>query len=188
MTWLMDDAMQATLVRQACEGETSALDRLVEHFRPKVFRYCLSRLGSVELADDVTQEVCLGLVRALPTYEQRGRPLSAFVFGIAANQVAMARRGLARSREVPHSQLPDRASADVGPAHHAVLADQVARLLGPLRRLPDRQREVLLLRVVAQLSAEETAAVMGMTSGAVRVAQHRALQRLRELVGGEGDD
>jgi len=50
-----------------------------------------------------------------------------------------------------------------------------------LDRLPDAQREVLLLRVVAGLSAEQTAAAVGSTAGAVRLAQHRALARLRQL-------
>lgn len=188
MTALMDDATQATLVRQACDGQAGAVHQLVEHFRPRIYRYCVSRLGTVELADDVTQETCLGLVQALPTYQERGRPLSAFVFGIAANKVAMARRGLARSREVPLPLLPDRASPEPGPAERVQLSDEVAQLLGPLRQLPERQREVLLLRVMAQLTADETAQVLGMTSGAVRVAQHRAMQRLRQLLGAGDDD
>jgi RNA polymerase sigma-70 factor (ECF subfamily) len=51
-----------------------------------------------------------------------------------------------------------------------------------LHRLPDRQREILVLRVAVGLSAEETAAAVGSTPGAVRVAQHRALARLREML------
>ena len=50
-----------------------------------------------------------------------------------------------------------------------------------LTRLPDHQRELVLLRVVAGLSAEETGNVLGMSAGAVRVAQHRALARLRAM-------
>jgi RNA polymerase sigma-70 factor (ECF subfamily) len=55
-------------------------------------------------------------------------------------------------------------------------ADQVRSLLD---RLPDNLRELLLLRVAVGLSAEETGRALGMTPGAVRVAQHRALSRLR---------
>jgi RNA polymerase sigma-70 factor (ECF subfamily) len=52
-----------------------------------------------------------------------------------------------------------------------------------LARLPDSQRRLLLLRVVAGLSAEDTGYVLDMSPGAVRVAQHRALLRLRALAG-----
>jgi RNA polymerase sigma-70 factor (ECF subfamily) len=48
--------------------------------------------------------------------------------------------------------------------------------------LPDRQREILVLRVVLGMSAEETAVAVGSTPGAVRVAQHRALARLRKAL------
>jgi len=54
-----------------------------------------------------------------------------------------------------------------------------------LDQLPDKQREILLLRVVVGLSAEETAEAVGSTPGAVRVAQHRALARLRKSMSEE---
>jgi RNA polymerase sigma-70 factor (ECF subfamily) len=53
--------------------------------------------------------------------------------------------------------------------------------------LPDKQREILLLRVVVGLSAEETAEAVGSTPGAVRVAQHRALTRLRKELSGASE-
>jgi RNA polymerase sigma-70 factor (ECF subfamily) len=54
-----------------------------------------------------------------------------------------------------------------------------------LATLPEPQGEILRLRIAAGLSAEETAQVLGMSAGAVRVAQHRALARLRALTGSE---
>ena len=53
--------------------------------------------------------------------------------------------------------------------------------------LPAKQREILILRVVVGLSAEETAAAVGATAGAVRVAQHRALSRLKSEIVAAGD-
>jgi RNA polymerase sigma-70 factor (ECF subfamily) len=63
------------------------------------------------------------------------------------------------------------------------LAGRMDKLLG---LLPDKQREILVLRVVVGLSAEETAEAVGSTPGAVRVAQHRALGRLRNVLTSEG--
>ena len=189
MSVVMDEAQQLTLVRQACNGHDRAAEDLIGHFRPRILRYCLSRLGRVEVAEDVTQETCLALVDALPRFEPQGHPLSSFVFGIASNKVAMARRSMARSREVDDAALVDVPSAATGPEQAAVLADEVSRLVGPLQELSDVQREVLLLRVVAQLSAEEVGATLSMTPGAVRVCQHRAMQRLRRsLTAGGGTD
>jgi RNA polymerase sigma-70 factor (ECF subfamily) len=65
---------------------------------------------------------------------------------------------------------------------HGELSERMAQLL---RILPAKQREILLLRVVVGLSAEETADAVGSTPGAVRVAQHRALARLRKTLAAE---
>ena len=67
-----------------------------------------------------------------------------------------------------------------------VEGDQAARAWSMLATLPSRLREILVLRVGVGLSAQETADALGMTAGAVRVAQHRALRELRERWAQEG--
>jgi RNA polymerase sigma-70 factor (ECF subfamily) len=69
----------------------------------------------------------------------------------------------------------------------AIEADSVSRMNQLLEILPAKQREILILRVVVGLSAEETATVVGSTTGAVRVAQHRALSRLKSEIVAAGD-
>lgn len=64
-------------------------------------------------------------------------------------------------------------------------ADLSRRMNDLLHVLPDKQRDIVLLRVVVGLSAEETAEAVGSTPGAVRVAQHRALARLRKTLSAE---
>jgi RNA polymerase sigma-70 factor (ECF subfamily) len=82
---------------------------------------------------------------------------------------------------VPIDQLPDVADVGPGPADQVVKADEAEKARDLLDMLPPAQRELLVLRVAVGLSAEETGAVLDMTAGAVRVAQHRALSRLRAL-------
>jgi RNA polymerase sigma-70 factor (ECF subfamily) len=66
-----------------------------------------------------------------------------------------------------------------GPEAAAVGSSQLTELRALIDRLPALQREIVVLRVLGELSAEETAAAVGSTPGAVRVAQHRALAKLR---------
>ncbi|OLZ47299.1 RNA polymerase subunit sigma [Amycolatopsis keratiniphila subsp. nogabecina] len=176
-------------VAAAGKGDPRALNQLLTTVRPLVIRYCRSRIGRQERtyasADDVAQEVCVAILRALPTYRERGRPFLAFVYGIAQHKVADARRAAARNRTEPVAEVPDGISESVGPeqrALHNELSDRMGELL---RILPDKQREIVVLRIVVGLSAEETAAVVGSTAGAVRVAQHRALTRLRKILADE---
>lgn len=179
------------VVAEAVAGDRNALREVLETIRPIVVRYCRARVGTVERsglsADDVAQEVCLATITALPRYRDRGRPFLAFLYGIAAHKVADAHRAAGRDRAYPAETLPERWSADAGPEQMAIEADSVTRMNELLEILPAKQREILILRVVVGLSAEETAAAVGSTTGAVRVAQHRALQRLKDEIVAAGD-
>lgn len=181
-----EEAAVSELTGRAVTGDRRATAQLLARIRPRVVRYCRARLGRMsghyQLADDVAQDVCLAVLCALPRYRDLGRPFLSFVYGIAAHKVADALRSSARA-DVPTEQLPD--APDCGPGPEDLVVERVvahhARRL--LAQLPERQRELLLLRVVAGLSAEETGDALGMSAGAVRVAQHRALGRLRAIAG-----
>ena len=180
-------------VAEAVAGSRDALREVVETIRPIVVRYIRARLGTTERvglsADDVAQEVCLAAIQALPRYQDQGRPFLAFVYGIAAHKVADAHRAAARNKSDPTDVVPERYSPDVGPEQMALQADTSARMNKLLQVLPEKQREILILRIVVGLSAEETADAVGSTPGAVRVAQHRALAKLKtEITAASGDD
>ena len=179
-----DDSDLRELTSLAVQGDRTAIESLLGELRPMVVRYCRARLGRVSgqyhIADDVAQEVCIAVLSALPRYRDMGRPFASFVFGIASHKVADALRSSVRSA-VPTQDLPDGPDDGPGPEETVVRYIEVEHARRLLARLPDNQRELLLLRVVSGLSAEETGNVLGMSPGAVRVAQHRALARLRQM-------
>ena len=170
------------LTARAVRGQPAAIDSLLRQIRPMVVRYCRARLGHVadpyQVADDVAQEVCIAVLTALPRYQDMGRPFASFVFGIASHKVADARRMAARLA-IPTDSLPDGPDEQPGPEEAVVASLEAQRARTLLARLPRQQRELLCLRVLVGLSAEETGRALGMSPGAVRVAQHRALARLR---------
>jgi RNA polymerase sigma-70 factor (ECF subfamily) len=171
-----------SLVRLAASGDVNAAEALLTHIRPLVVRYCRGRLGRAPAADfaadDAAQEVLLAVLHALPRYRDEGRPFEAFVFGIAAHKVADLQRAAFRTA-IPTDDVPDAVDANLTPEERAVQAGDAHMAQSLLDRLPENLRELLLLRVAVGLSAEETGRALGMTPGAVRVAQHRALSRLR---------
>ncbi|MGW6449626.1 sigma-70 family RNA polymerase sigma factor [Lentzea sp. NPDC055074] len=166
----------------AVAGDRRAVERVLASIRPLVVRYCRARVGSLALADDVVQDVCLAVLTALPSYRYQGRPFLAFVYGIAAHKVADTFRTAARNRSEPVPEVPDVVEAEPGPEQRMMQGELSDRLAALMSVLPEKQREILLLRVVVGLSAEETAEAVGSTAGAVRVAQHRALSRLRKQI------
>jgi RNA polymerase sigma-70 factor, ECF subfamily len=174
------------LVSAAVNGNAAAIDEVLRWIRPLVLRYCRTRVGGQERtftsADDVAQEVCIAVLTALPSYRDQGRPFLAFVYGIAAHKVADAHRSAARNRTEPVPDVPDTTDLADGPEAQVMNGEFAARMARLLESVSDKQREILHLRVVVGLSVEETAEAVGSTPGAVRVAQHRALNRLRELL------
>jgi len=173
------------LTQLAACGRPIDVESLMRQIRPMVVKYCIARLGNLaghyHLAEDVAQEVCIAVLSALPRYQDMGRPFASFVFGIASHKVADARRYAAR-QAIPLADLPDSPDDQLGPEEAAVASLEAQRARALLARLPGGQRELLVLRVLTGLSAEETGAALGMSAGAVRVAQHRALARLRAIV------
>lgn len=172
------------LAARAKAGGRAEVEVLLERVRLVAHRYSRAKLatypGGLYLADDVAQEICIAVLSALPRYRDRGKPFEAFVYGIAARKVADAIRALHR-HPIPTEELPESEDQGPTPEDRAVFASQVEVANALLNRLPDTLREIMLLRVAAGLTAEETGAALGMTAGAVRVAQHRALTKMRHL-------
>uniref|UniRef100_UPI0039BF64DC RNA polymerase sigma factor ShbA n=1 Tax=Lentzea alba TaxID=2714351 RepID=UPI0039BF64DC len=171
-------------VSAAAAGDHRARARLFAHLYPLITRYCRARIGMHlrDMADDVVQESLMSVLQALPKYRVTGSSFLAFAYGIAAHKVADARRRLARNRTDPVNDVPDMAWDGVGPEQHALRSELSARMGTLLGELSEWQREILILRIVVGLSGKETAEAIGSTSGAVRVAQHRALSKLRAAI------
>jgi RNA polymerase sigma-70 factor (ECF subfamily) len=172
------------VARRASSGDAAAVDQLLSAVRRIVHRYCRARLGSLpgahQAAEDAAQEVCIAVLSALPRYRHEGRPFEAFVYRVASRRVADTLRAASRAA-VPVGEVPDSVASEPTPEEHALVAADAERARRLLALLPETQRELLTLRVAVGLSAEEVGRALGMSAGAVRVAQHRALQRLRDL-------
>jgi RNA polymerase sigma-70 factor (ECF subfamily) len=154
----------------------------LERVHTLALRYARARLGAfpsgAETVADVAQEVCMAVFTALPRYDDRGVPFEAFTYTIAARKVADAQRSAVRAPQLT-DEIPDSVDLARGPAETAVHTEEARQAWALVAELPERMREIIVLRVAVGLSAQETADALGMTAGAVRVAQHRALQSMR---------
>lgn len=181
---MADDDVLRDLVRRAIDGDGRAFDSLMREIHPPIVRYCRARMGQdgAVVADDVAQETLLAVAKSLDRYTDRGRPFMAFVYGIAAHKVADAHRAGARDLSQPYEDLPDTPVMGDGPEEAALMGDSGNEVAELLDALGDKARDIVILRVFEGLSADEVARLVGSTPGAVRVAQHRALAKLRAVV------
>jgi RNA polymerase sigma-70 factor (ECF subfamily) len=171
------------LVVSSMAGERDAIATLFAWIRPAIVRYCRSRIGrsgsAYSSADDVAQEICVAVLGAMGRYNDQPESFLPFVYGIAAHKVADHYRRAGRDRSDPSSDVPDGVDVSASPEQLVMAGDLRDRLADLLNTLPPRQREILRLRLIVGLSAQETATTVGLTPTAVRVTQHRALAKLR---------
>ena len=144
------------------------------------------RLQGVSDADDLTGDVFLSVFAGLDRFDGSEQQFRSWVFTIAHHRLVDERRRVARRRWVvtDQTELLDRPGGDVEQEAVDNLASQRVRQL--CAELSDDQREVLLLRIVADLSPDEVAVVLGKSVGAVRALQHRALSALRRQIAWKG--
>lgn len=183
-------AEEAELIAAAQRGDPRALEALLGRVVPAVARYCRARVGhlpdSARTFDDVVQDVAEAVLAALSRYRAGDVPFVAFVHGIARHKVIDSFRRASRRPADPVDELPNLADPGPNPEALALRGERAVEVARLLDRLPARDREILVMRIVGGLSAEEVGVALGMSPGAVRVAQHRALRALRRLVGDGG--
>ncbi len=176
------------LAARTIRGDRHAAEALLGAVHTLAFRYCRVRLarspGVEHAADDVAQEVCIAVLSALPRYRDEGKPFEAFVYRIAANKVADAQRASYRRPRIS-GELPEVIDLTDGPERLVERQSDVLQVRALLEQLPETLRELMVLRVGVGLTAEQTGQALGMSAGAVRVAQFRAMQKLRHMVAAE---
>lgn len=179
-----DEPELQRLLPAAAGGDRRALEEFLRELQPHVVRFCRSRLGGQpgHAADEVAQDVLVAVCEALPRFQPTGAAVLAFVFGIAKHKIADSYRSAKRNRSIPSESVPDSIDPGIGPEGAAVRTMESARVREAMAQLPEHYREILVLRLALGWSGAETAAHIGSTPGAVRVTQHRAMTRLREIL------
>ena len=179
------------LVRAVQRGAPGAMDELIRATYTAVYSLCGRLLGDPADAADATQEVYLRVVRSVRGFRAESK-FGTWLHRVTVNVCATAlrRRGDIRAQgraagwtafAAPDS--PDVLAGTDDTEERVAALDHASRVADAIKELPDESREVVLLRDIEGLSTKETAAVLGIKEGAVKVRLHRAHARLRETVG-----
>lgn len=192
-------AAEAALIERARNGEKAAWVQIHERYSPAVFHYVRARVLDATVAEDVAAEVFVAAVRGIGRYRQQGKPLRAWLFGIAAHAVVDHQRRIGRRRRLHERLLPfggwqrsggDDAGAPPRPRPDMLAAageaDAIVQRLDlahAIERLTAAQREVMVLRYFVDMATAEIAAVMGKEPSAIYSLHARALIALRDQLG-----
>jgi RNA polymerase sigma-70 factor (ECF subfamily) len=170
--------------------ESAAVARIYAAYAPALFRFFMAAVGDRPTAEDLTGDVFKSVIEGLPRFRGPVEALGGWLFRIAHHDLSDYRRRQARNLVQPLDDLLEEAAAAGGAVDPEELAlDRVEgdRVLAALRQLTPDQREVLLLRLVADLAAREVAGILNKSTEAVKALQHRGLASLARLLGVTND-
>ena len=172
---------EAELVDAARGGDRAAWESLYRSVYPRLRSYLARRVGEVNVEDAVS-ETMTRAVAGIDRFELGPVGFAGWLYGIARRvSVDHYRRSGRMGRQ--HDAAVRLVDGDAtGPEDALVLSEEHAAIRAGFGRLAPAERELLELRVVAGLSAEEAASVLGKRPGAIRTAQYRALSHLRAIL------
>jgi len=147
------------------------------HFQ-QIYRFVYSRVREQTAAEDVTSEVFMKALRAMPRYQDTGRPFAAWLYQIAVNAIADRYRTLRPTQSL--DDFHDLSVAEPPLAEQAAHRDEIRRIWVLVESLPAQQRTALVLKFQEDMKIEDIALVMGKTAGAVKLLIHRGVSRLRD--------
>ncbi len=178
---------ESLIVQRIRKRDPEAWGVLYEEYFPKLYRYIVLRVGNQVEAEDLTEQVFMKALEAIPSFRWRGTPISAWLFRIAHNQVVDHLRKATTSNRVlsMDESLRGNDADPEGMAERNLAIEQLTLAMGELTQA---QRDVIQLRFTSGLPTAEVAKVLGKSRGTVRVLQHNALATLRRSFSSWSDD
>lgn len=189
MDAMLPDDNEVDLINRA-RTDPEAFGQLYERYVERIYNYIYFRVGNVKDAEDLTAKVFMKALNAIGGYRHMGLPFSAWLYRIAHNQVANFHRDHSRITEIPIDQLelPALSQKMTMPEINALHDQEAACLLRLVQDLPDDKRELVLLKVVHDLSNQEIGAILNRSESAIKSLYHRTLLELRESMRLQGLD
>jgi RNA polymerase sigma-70 factor (ECF subfamily) len=176
----MPEQLDPALIAQAQSGNAAAIGKLYETFHGGVHRFLYYRVGDRQTAEDLTAEVFFRMLEALPRYRHGEIPIRAWIYRIARNLVIDHYRKMSVR---DHQQLDESLSdPGVGPESTAERRLTSERLYHALLELTEDQRDVIVMRFVAEMPIAQVAEAVEKSETAVKALQRRGLRALRKIL------
>ena len=172
------------LVDRARDGDRLAIGAIYDLYADRIYRYVLVKVGNQSDAEDITAEIFIRVIEALPRFRWQDVPFLAWIFRIAHNQVVSHYRR-SSTRTARSIEDMDFVDPQVGPETLVEQQLTLDDIHTAAKQLPEAQRRVFELRCVMDLSVRETATILNKSENNVKVLQHKALARLQKLLRGD---
>jgi RNA polymerase sigma-70 factor (ECF subfamily) len=170
------------LLQKAIDGEQAAFLELYDRYRQPIFRFAYRLLGSVELAEDVTHDCFLSLIRKPENFRPERASLKTYLYAAARNLALKHFRNQGREAGMDELTEEPQESPRRGPLRRLLDEELAAHVREAVFSLPPLQREALILFEYEGLSLNEVAEIAGADAGAVKARLYRAREGLRRFL------
>ena len=169
------------LVEKAKKGDREVFGQLYLKYLAGIYRYFYFRTGQNRMqAEDMAEQVFFKAWRALPTYQEKGLRFSAWLYRIAHNLLVDSYR-----KEKETAKLSESHSVEDRTLEKIVIEEEHSVLYEAINKLTDDQKQIVLLKFVEGFDNKEISEITSKQGDAIRALQHRALEKLREILGKE---
>jgi len=172
------------LVDLARDGDSEAFGQLYDHYASGIYRFVYYRVGSHQLAEDLTSETFVRGLRAIQRFTWQGKDFGAWLTTIARNLITDHFKSSRSRLEIVSDAIPEDRTAS-GAEDEVMSLVSHEMLFEAVSALPAQQRDCVLMRFIQGLSIAQTAAVLGRSEGAVKQLQLRAVRALATMVPGD---
>lgn len=179
------DKTEQELIEKAKTGDSAAFGRLYDQYITQIFRFIVLKVDSRHIAEDITHEVFMSAWQKLPNFKEQGYPFGSWLYTIARHKVIDHYR-----TKKGHLSIDDEAISESSLLQSDDQSDQLfdvslklTKIKQALSQLTDEQQEVITLRFVNDLQPSEIAHILNKREGTVRIIQHRAIQKLKKILG-----
>lgn len=177
-----DASRLRALVDLAKDGDAEAFGQLYDHYVQGVFRFVYYRVGSRQLAEDLTSETFARGLRSIQRFNWQGKDFGAWLTTIARNLIADHFKSSRSRLEVVTEIIPENKATVPSPEEDVLALISNELLYDAVNQLPKEQRDCVLMRFIQELSIAQTAAALGRSEGAVKQLQLRAVRGLAKIV------
>jgi len=171
------------LLQKSGEGDQAAFRELYNRYREPIFRFAYRLLGSIEIAEDVTHDCFLSLIRKPENFRPERASLKTYLYAAARNLALKHFRDQGRETSMDEVTVEPQESPRRGPLRRLLDEELATQVREAVFSLPPLQREALILFEYEDLSLSEVAEIAGTDVGAIKARLYRAREGLRRFLG-----
>jgi RNA polymerase sigma-70 factor (ECF subfamily) len=178
----MLDGEEKSIIERAIRGDSSAFGLLYDTYHAQIYRFVYLKVSHREEAEDITHHVFLSAWQNMGSYRDKGFPFSSLLYQIARNKVIDHYRTKKTSIDIE-----DLNEAEI-PRHDTSLEDtlhsqfQLETVKLAMRQLKQEHQDIIIMRYIEEMTPSEVARILKKPEAAVRVSQHRAIKKLKDLL------